>query len=79
MKITDAKIGQEVVKVSGNNQQVVSTVTEIDLERQTIRTSFGWKAKSETFEPTSIPYKFIGEFKVCNKTGRKSFPKYKVL
>lgn len=59
MNINEVKIGMEVVKAKGENIGIISKVTDIDAQKSRIKTDFGFWAKSESFEPASVPFEII--------------------
>lgn len=76
MKITDAKIGLEVVRSKGDYVVgQISIIDQINFENSKIHTTQGYWVNVESFEPTSIPFEIIPA-KHNKKTGRMTNPKY---
>lgn len=59
MDFKQANIGMEVVKSKGSNIGVISIITELDVDKQRIKTDFGFWAKHDCFEPANIPFEII--------------------
>jgi len=74
MKMTDATIGQEVVRAKGDYVVGrVGNILAIDAEKNRAQVSWGSWVSFTAIEPTSIPYIII---RGC-KENNFAYPKYK--